>query len=69
MIENNKNPTSGHKVQSKLSKILILSCFMIGGLCAFATAKIDLEALNDPNQKSVTEIIFNYEYAETKNSN
>ncbi|MFX2258472.1 hypothetical protein V6380_17165 [Acinetobacter variabilis] len=68
MSENNHNPTSVHKVQSKLSKLFILSCFIIGGLCAFVSAQIDLDALSDPNQKSVIEMIFNYEHAKIKNN-
>lgn len=69
MSENNHNPTSVYNFQSKLSKLFILSCIIIGGLCAFVSAQIDLDALNDPNQKSVSEMIFNYEHAKIKNNN
>lgn len=67
---NNKyvNIKSDQKVQSKFSKIFIASCFILGGLLAFASAYIDLEALNDPNQKSFTEMLFNYEHTDLKNS-
>lgn len=68
MNNNDLNIKSDQKVQSKFSKIFIASCFVLGGLCAFASANIDLEALNDPNKKSFTEMLFNYEYTDIKNN-
>lgn len=34
---------------------------MVGGLCAFVSAKIDIDAANSPDQKSFIQVIFGKE--------
>lgn len=65
MKVNNQDISAGKvgKIHSASFKIFMIACFVIGGFIAYYSAKIEITALKDPNQKSLTELVFKNNFA------
>lgn len=62
--ESNENLNQENSKLTTSTKFYYVICFLIGGGLAYFSAKTDVEMLKSPDQKSVLESVFSFEYAD-----
>lgn len=62
--ETNENRIQDSEKLTTSTKVFYVICFLIGGGLAYFSAKTDVEMMKSPDQKSVLESLFNFEYAD-----